>query len=501
VAERTVTDADLRRLDLERREADTQYNEALTKADRAKVPHVVLPGPPPPLEIEHVSRLNERWEIVTARPAQPSGWRGRLGSLVWRMLAPIFERQQEFNASLVQHVNQQLSNEQRSRDVTRLLIASVREHCDALEGLQSELLHYLQQITAFVDTKIRQLDGTFRHQLEGRTDGLAAGLSGVGAEVLRDRDAREAREQRLLAQLSGLASAHQDLGTTVAALKRTAQALQQQIETLAGAGSEGSRQGTARSADAPPAVQAAAGAPPSTNEDHPSSMDYVGFEDAFRGTAEDIRSRLTGYVSLFAGSRDILDVGCGRGELLQLLAEQGVPGRGVDPNHAMVERCRAAGLDVTESDAVAYLETQPDESLGGLVAIQVVEHLQADRLVRLLELAFRKLRPGSWIVLETINPTCWYAFFSSYIRDITHVHPIHPETLRHLLLANGFQQVDVQYRQPYPAWDKLQPVRPDAMAAVSASLGDAGETFNENVAKLNSLLFTHLDYAAVGKRV
>jgi hypothetical protein len=149
---------------------------------------------------------------------------------------------------------------------------------------------------------------------------------------------------------------------------------------------------------------------------------------------------------------------------------------------------------VLEADAVSYLERQPDGALGGLFAAQVVEHLEPRYLNALLDLAFAKLRPGSPIVLETINPACWFAFFESYIRDITHVRPLHPDTLKFLLIASGFQQVDIRYRSPYPEHEKLQPIGPHA------SLGDAVETLNANVERINRLLFTWLDYAAIGRR-
>ncbi len=207
------------------------------------------------------------------------------------------------------------------------------------------------------------------------------------------------------------------------------------------------------------------------------------------------------YLPLFEGATDVLDIGCGRGEFLEVLATYGIKGRGVDINHAMVERCRTRGLDVAEGDAVRYLDGLPDASLGGLLAVQVVEHLQADQLVRLLELAYHKLRPGSRIALETINPACWYAFFASYIRDITHVHPIHPDTLRYLLIASGFQRVEIRYREPYPDRNKLQPVPTQKLGAVAPALAEVGDVFNENVSKINALLFTYLDYTAVGEKL
>ncbi len=170
--------------------------------------------------------------------------------------------------------------------------------------------------------------------------------------------------------------------------------------------------------------------------------------------------------------------------------------RGIDLNHEMAEDCRARGLNVTEADAVSYLSAQPDQSLGGLFAAQVVEHLQPSYLLQFLELAFVKMRPGGVIVLETLNPACWVAFFDSYIRDITHVWPLHPDTLKYLVIASGFTRVDVEYRSPVPEEDKLQRL-PDEPGPVPRELVEA---FNENVRKLNARMFTNLDYAVVGIR-
>jgi O-antigen chain-terminating methyltransferase len=162
----------------------------------------------------------------------------------------------------------------------------------------------------------------------------------------------------------------------------------------------------------------------------------------------------------------------------------------------MVEVCRARGLEVAEGDVLSHLESLPDASLGGLFAAQVVEHLQPGYLLQVLELAFHKLRPGAPIVLETLNPACWTAFFDSFIRDITHVWPLHPDTLRYLVLASGFPAATIEYRSPVAPQDRLQPV---AANPASAS-DDFAETFNANVEKLNARMFTFLDYAIVGRR-
>src|SRR6185503_14299288 len=167
--------------------------------------------------------------------------------------------------------------------------------------------------------------------------------------------------------------------------------------------------------------------------------------------------------------------GCGRGEFLDLLAAHGIRARGIDLNHEMAETCRARGLDVTEADAVGYLSTIPDASLGGIFAAQVVEHLQPGYLLRFLELAFHKLRPGGRLVLETLNPACWVAFFDSYIRDITHVWPLHPETLKYLVTASGFPEVEIEFRAPVPDEHRLQPI---AAEGADPRLAEIARTFN-----------------------
>jgi O-antigen chain-terminating methyltransferase len=131
-------------------------------------------------------------------------------------------------------------------------------------------------------------------------------------------------------------------------------------------------------------------------------------------------------------------------------------------------------------------------------AAQVVEHLEPGYLLRYLELCFHKLRPGGTLALETLNPACWVAFFESYIRDITHVWPLHPQTLKYLVMASGFPSARIEYRSPVPQRDRLQPL-PVAPGADPAT-EELVETFNANVEKLNGRMFTNLDYAVVATR-
>ena len=194
------------------------------------------------------------------------------------------------------------------------------------------------------------------------------------------------------------------------------------------------------------AVTAAAPPRPSAPAiDSVNAYKYVAFENKFRGSEGDIGARLLQYVDVFDGADGVLDFGCDRGQFLALLRDRGVRAYGLDINHEMVEACRAAGLDAMEGDALAHLESLPDASLGGLIAVQVVEHFQPAYLTRFLDVAYHKMKPGSAIALETLNPSCWFAFFEVYIRDITHAWPLHPDTLKFLVVASGFQRVDVRW--------------------------------------------------------
>jgi SAM-dependent methyltransferase len=302
-------------------------------------------------------------------------------------------------------------------------------------------------------------------------------------DVRRFQEALAARERRMDALIEAMRTEHAEIRTSLGVLQQATHNLGSVVSGFPGPPRLGTSEVGSRTAE-----------PPSSSSVETLSHKYVGFEDAFRGSSEDIQRRLRDYIPIFAGASDVLDIGCGRGEFLALLREGGVTARGIDLNDAMVAVCREKGFEATKADALSYLRGVPPGSVGGLFAAQVVEHLEPAYLTRLLEAAFEALRPGAPIVLETINPACWFAFFESYIRDITHVRPLHPDTLKFLLIASGFQQIEIRYRAPYPEHEKLQPL------PASAALGDSVDTLNANVEKINRLLFTHLDYAAIARR-
>ena len=409
---------ELSRLRQERDAADRLYNDALTALDGAVQRLREMPPPPPPFDASQLASLNERWAIVPRTPVEPGGWLRRVRTHVWAMVAPIFECQQAFNSTLVDHINRNAAMHRDTSAAVAGTLAVVREELARLIAFESTLILWAQQITLYVDSKDRYVAGV--------PNTLAAGISGLSDELHKRWESMVARERRYEAQVDEVRST---LGVAHRAILTIKRELEQRESTGAAAGG---------------------GAAPVRNGTSLDAYKYVGFEDQFRGSSQEIRERMMAYVADFDGCRDVLDIGCGRGEFLDLLRERGTSARGVDLNDEMAAICRERGLEATAGDALSYLIAQPDASLGGLFAAQVVEHLEPDYLMRLLETAFHKLRPGSKIVLETVNPACRYAFFSSYIRDLTHVRPLHPDTLRYLLVASGFQRVEIATPRHFP---------------------------------------------------
>jgi SAM-dependent methyltransferase len=425
----------LARLERERLDADRLYNDALTALDRALAPAPSLPSPPESPAGSRAEALNGSWDILPdGAPTAHGGLKGRLQSVVWRMVGPSLERQRQLNALLVEQANRQARVEEAHACAIEQLRSAVTPAFEGLARFDALLLHYLRTITLYVDTKDRSL---------------------AGAEI---RERLALTEQRLLM------------------LKRDVDRLTSTPGTLA------TTSGAVPAAFAAPMESAA----------------YVGFEDRFRGSQGEIRRRVEEYLPLLSSVNDVVDIGCGRGELLDLLQAEGVRARGVDANPAMVEVCEGRGLRAEQGDALAFLARQPDASIGGLIAIQVVEHFPPGYLVRFLETAFHKLRPGAPIVLETLNPACWLAFFETYVRDPTHQQPLHPDTLRFLVQASGFSAVDVHFKRPVSQSDRLDRVadQPGADAAWTA----LATAVNAQADKLNARLFSFTDYVLIARR-
>lgn len=228
-------------------------------------------------------------------------------------------------------------------------------------------------------------------------------------------------------------------------------------------------------------------------------LDYYLFELKFRGSTADIKERQRVHVERFVGSDLVLDLGCGRGEFLELLAEAGVPARGVDIDADMVDVCAARGLDVVRADVITYLTELEDESLGGVFAAHLVEHLMPEQQRSLIELCCRKLRTGKLLVLETPNPICLAALPAQLTLDPTHQRLLHPELLRFLLASLGFNSVELVFLQSTPDDHRLQLLESDSGGSQSSELPQIN-ALNRNFRLLNDLLFGAQDYAAVGRK-
>jgi SAM-dependent methyltransferase len=428
----------IERLERERLEADRLYNEALTAVDRAIQVPPKLPARPGAFDASRLSQINSSWDILPGGPPSiDRSLKGRLRGFIWRLIGPSLETQKHFNAALVDHLNRNAPAQQEWPQALAGLIDAIRGELDALVRFESLLVHYLQTITVYVDSKDRSL----------------------GGPELRQRFALA--EQRILA-------------------------LKRDLDASAVDRRGGPLPDTRTSVAAIPFAEPV------------DSLTYVQFEERFRGSTGDIRRRVEEYLPMLASASNVVDVGCGRGELLQLLKDRGVTARGVDLNPGMVALCRARGLAVEEGDAVGFLSRLQDSEIGGLVAVQVVEHFEPSYLMRFLETAFHKMRPGAPIILETINPACWMAFFETYIRDLTHQRPLHPETLRYLVEASGFSKVDVQFRRPVPDADRLR--RVGSSLATTEDLRSVSAILDDHADKLNARLFSSMDYVVIGRR-
>ncbi len=420
-------------LDLRRRLEDEEasYNDALAALDRlADFP---VPEETGPEVRELLSELNGLW------PAAPRPDGGGLGAALDRRafdaLAPVIDRQARFNAVLVRLFNAHLEHGARHH-------ARLREMAEAL-------VRYAQRVEPVMDA---------------RDDMRVARAPTRAEQVLEVFGGRlEAMRERLEGLL---------------ALRDRLEVLSEEVRAL--------HQGL--QAQAPPphvAASAARAAEGST---------YTAFENRFRGSREEVRARQIDYVELLRGQGPVVDLGCGRGELLDLLRAEGLEARGVEGNPHAVQECRARGLDVVEGDLVDFLRGQEPGKLGAVFAAQVAEHLPPPVLAELLAQAHRSLGPGGLLVLETVNPSSALGFLDVFIRDLTHERPLHPETLRFLAAAAGFSEVRIEMRSPVPDDVRLHLLPGGGLPPPVV------KALNENVERLNALLFAPVDYALVARR-
>ncbi len=218
---------------------------------------------------------------------------------------------------------------------------------------------------------------------------------------------------------------------------------------------------------------------------------YAGFENRFRGYEDDVRRQQVRYVPFFKkDGGKVLDLGCGRGEFLELLRDNGIAAEGVDLNGQMADICLDKGLPCERKDILEKLAEQENGSLGGVFSSQVVEHLPSDYLRSLIQVAHLKLAPGGILILETVNPTSVFALVQIYLLDLSHEKPLHPQALKFLVESAGFEEVEILFSEPLKE-ERLQPL-PGA--------DETSSILNADIDALNRLLFAPPNYAVVGRK-
>ena len=222
------------------------------------------------------------------------------------------------------------------------------------------------------------------------------------------------------------------------------------------------------------------------------AIDYFDFENHFRGVRHNIKAAQSVYVPYFEGKRNIVDLGCGRGEFLELMKEKNIKCIGVDIYDDFIMYCRMKGFNAVQKDVIKYLLELEDETVGGIFSAHLIEHLDTPQLVALCKRAYEVLEPGGCLILETPNPTCITTFTSTFYCDPSHVKPVHPFTLEYLLKQAGFtclktvytEYSNLKYRLPLLSSEHIQNL----------------EQFNSGINRLSDMLFGSLDYAIIAEK-
>lgn len=182
---------------------------------------------------------------------------------------------------------------------------------------------------------------------------------------------------------------------------------------------------------------------------------YLAFENRFRGTAETIRERQSYYLPIINAIEPLkvglplVDIGCGRGEWLQMLPEH-YARIGIDLNSMNVDACHEQGLNAVQQDALVWLANQPENSLAAVTAFHVIEHLTFEQFNTLLDECQRVLAPGGVIVFETPNPENIICAATHFYTDPTHLHPLPPAFTEFMVEFKGFEDVQIHRLNPIP---------------------------------------------------
>lgn len=257
--------------------------------------------------------------------------------------------------------------------------------------------------------------------------------------------------------------------------------IQRDMKKLSAASAPISQTDTAKTA----AVTASAAENTDTAYD---TIDYFDFENHFRGSIDSVKNAQKIYLDYFRDKKNVLDIGCGRGEFLSLLTDNNIPVQGVDVYAPYADYCSMNGFKAVCGDGIEYLE-KSEEAFDGIFLGQVVEHLETHQIIRLCETAYNKLPEGGCIVIETPNPTSLAIFTGAFYIDPSHIKPVHPLTMKYYLEKAGFKNISIIFTE-----NSRVPVE---IPRLEISGEGNTEEFNSAMKKVSDILFGSQDYAVV----
>lgn len=389
---------------------------------------------------------------------------------------------------------------------------------DAESGIRAQVSTTVDTMRVWFDGKMGELS----QQLTGRLESMERGeqevegrlrrFEGIGERLKAMISATETVGPGLKELLGAVDDMRSDLGASVQTMATVREDLHGTIETLTQAQRDlGQRLADveARLADTKSEIETAGTAIRVALEDRvqevehraaevkelsvlsPGDFPYFRFEDLHRGSVETVRDLIRPFVRHFVRCQRVVDLGCGRGEFLDLCKQEGIGAYGVDSNEDMVLHCQRMGLNVVCVDIVDHLRDLKGKSIDGVFCSQVVEHLPMRKVQALLRECFRALKVGTNMVLVTINPLSLYALANNFYLDPTHVRPLPPETMRFLAEDAGFRKLTVSYFSQFGPDYTLLPVQFEQEDEVQRAI-------RVNFDRLNHVVFGYQEYALIG---
>ena len=436
---------------LKQQETWTEYREALHALYREEVTSEYLAD-----LLKNVSLSSDAWN-------NRRGFKAGLARILAKLSRPLtkvfafdlyrkMNEQQRFNSQSVLLIQRLLDLNKKNNDVLCNKIEQMEEKFDGLIGeiVHKYLVNFTRDLVARMDILYGRLDENFiNHDVE------------LG---------------KLNSWKEGIKSEFQDLRSVLGAQRRAFDEIYSNISTTTGKPAIVNKSSFGKLND----------------------LDYLIFENRFRGSSDLIIERQRKYVRWFKDCKVVLDVACGRGEFLELMKQEGIPSEGVDINQEMVSICHQKGLKVSNADALQFLENAKGK-YDGIFCSNLVEHLDYSLLKELLKKIALSLREEGVLVIETINPECLSVFASALYLDLTHIRPLHPLGLEALLEDYGFHNIELLRTSPVDEQAKLEETT--LADEMTSDLRLSLSTFNRNFQKLNNLLFGYMEYGLAAKKI